>query len=934
MDGKLPGNAEAERLEAAHRDHVPWKKWGPYLSERQWGTVREDYSDTGCAWDYFPHDQARSRAYRWGEDGLGGFCDEQQRLCFALALWNGRDPILKERLFGLTNSEGNHGEDVKEYYYYLDSTPTHSFMSFLYKYPQSAFPYADLVHTNRARGKHDAEYELIDTGVFNEDRYFDVFLEYGKADPDDILIRITVYNRGPETATLYLLPTLWFRNTWSWTADGGPHPLLKEVASRGKTRTIAASHAELGDCFLRCEGTPELLFTENESNNARLFGTPNRTPYVKDGFDRYLVHGEASAVNPDHTGTKAAAHYELAVPAGGSAVVRLRLTEAALPEGSPTFGAEFDAAFDTLRQETDEFYASITPPGTSEDEALVMRQALAGMLWSKQYYYLDVDQWLDEHGANPLDPNPRPARNREWMHMINDDIISMPDKWEYPWYAAWDLAFHTVALSMVDADFAKHQLDLMLEGAYIHPSGQIPAYEWNFSDVNPPVHAWATFFVYELDKRARGTGDIQFLRDAFHKLLLNFTWWVNRKDRFGKNLFEGGFLGLDNIGVFDRSAPLPTGGYLEQADGTAWMAFFSQCMAQIAVELAAHDSGYEEMAAKFGEHFFWIAAAMNTKNGGLWDEEDGFYYDQLQLPDGTAFPMKVRSMVGLLPLGATTVMEAFQRERVPRALTSLLDRLERTQEVRASIHPTGPGQQGEAGRGIAALLTPERLRRILARMLDEEEFLSPYGIRALSRCHAGHPYVLNVHGQEYRVDYCPAESDSGAFGGNSNWRGPVWFPVNAILIRSLLQFYLYYGDDFRVECPTGSGKMLTLYEVAMEISRRLVSIFTRNERGRRPVFGGAAKFQEDPHWRDHLLFYEYFHGDNGAGIGASHQTGWTGLVAVLIRLRGVLNPAQLLAHGLLVGGRDAGQPAASGDEKAGAEGVKPAARKRSRAAKG
>ena len=890
---------ETIRLEEARDGKSPWKKWGPYLSERQWGTVREDYSDNGDAWSYFTHDQARSRAYRWGEDGLAGISDDKQRLCFALALWNGRDPIIKERLFGLTNAEGNHGEDVKEYYFYLDSTPTHSSMKYLYKYPQAAYPYADIVETNRKRSRLEREYELLDTGVFDEDRYFDVFVEYAKAAPEDILIQITVANRGPEEAQVHILPTLWCRNTWSWV-DGAPRPLLKQGKGPEGMRVIAASHPQLGERFLACQGEPALLFTENENNNERLFGTPNRTPYVKDGINNYLVHGVTQAVNPELTGTKAAVHYQLTLPAGGQQVIRLRLTDA-MPEAA-ALGAPFEKTLVTRRQEADEFFGAITPPAVDEDAARVMRQALAGMLWSKQYYYFDVNTWLEEHGADPFKPGSRHFRNKEWFHMINDDIISMPDKWEYPWYATWDLAFHAIALAMVDFDFAKEQLELMLKEIYLHPSGQIPAYEWNFSDVNPPVHAWAAFFVYRAEKEQQGQGDVAFLKNAFNMLLLNFTWWVNRKDRFGKNVFEGGFLGLDNIGVFDRSAPLPTGGYLEQADGTAWMALFCQVMMQMAVELTVLDPGYESMVVKFVEHFLWIAAAMNRPGEeSMWDEEDGFYYDLLRFPDGRAMRLKVRSMVGLLPLCTITLIEPYMRERVPTAIQRVRERLNRMPELLASIHPIGPKHRGVADRNIFALLNQDRLRRLLARMLDEQEFLSPYGIRALSHYHLEHPFVFSLHGEEFRVQYLPSESDSGMFGGNSNWRGPIWMPVNGLIIRSLLTYYYYYGDDFKVECPTGSGNFMNLFEVSREIVTRVTRIFLRDEQGRRPVFGEAKKFQTDPHWRNYILFYEYFHGDNGAGLGASHQTGWTGLIAKLIQVYGSLDPQKALEKGRRAG---------------------------------
>jgi hypothetical protein len=900
-------NAEETRLHGTEPEKAEWKKWGPYLSERQWGTVREDYSDNGDAWNFFTHDHARSRAYRWGEDGLGGISDHRQRLCFALALWNGQDPILKERLFGLTNSEGNHGEDVKEYYFYLDSTPTHSYMKYLYKYPQAAFPYAELVDNNRRRTRDDFEYELIDTGVFNDNRYFDVFVEYAKGGPEDVLVKITVYNRGPEAAAIHVLPTLWFRNDWAeWITRPSPKPTLRAVDGPAGTSAVAATRAELGSYYLYCDGDAPLLFTENSTNHAALhLDYPDVGPYLKDGINNYVVHGRRDAVNPDQVGTKTAAHYQLRIPAGESATVRLRLTAQTEAEqlGKQTkasfpFGPSFDELLATRLFEADDFYDDLTPAAISDDAASVMRQAIAGMLWSKQYYLWDGDAWLEEHRAHPLHHGSRDFRNREWFHMFNSDIISMPDKWEYPWYAAWDLAFHTLPLGMVDPEFAKDQLKLMLRAVYLHPSGQIPAYEWNFSDVNPPVHAFATLFLHRTERSLGQQPDIDFLKSAFHKLLLNFTWWVNRKDRFGKNVFEGGFLGLDNIGVFDRSAPLPTGGYLEQADGTAWMALFTQNMLELSIELAAHDPIYDDMAFKFVEHFAFIAAAMNRPGAdGMWDEEDGFYYDLLRLPDGSATRLKVRSMVGLLPLCATTVIERWQRELIPHADTAAQLRATQMPELLRSVHPTGPGHRGVDERGIFALLNPERLRRILSKMLDESEFLSPYGIRSLSKFHAAHPYVFHVNGQEYRVDYLPAESNTGMFGGNSNWRGPVWLPVNVLLIRALLNFYLYYGDNFKVECPTGSGRMMNLFEVAKDISDRLARMFLQDGEGRRPVYGATERFQSDPHWRDYVLFYEYFHGDNGAGLGASHQTGWTGVVAKLIQLFGSVDAAKALEVG-------------------------------------
>jgi hypothetical protein len=892
----MSGNPETVRLQETRTSKISWKKWGPYLSERQWGTVREDYSQDGNAWDYFSHDQARSRAYHWGEDGLAGISDEKQLLCFSVGVWNGKDPILKERLFGLTNSESNHGEDVKEYYFYLDSTPTHSYMKYLYKYAQAAFPYDDLVATSKRRSRGEMEYELLDTGIFESDCYFDVFVEYAKQTAEDILIQVSVCNRGPEAATIHVLPTLWFRNTWTWW-PGTPKPSLKQMTVKNGSPVMVASHTQLGDRYLYCEGSVPLLFTDNETNNERIFGTPNVSPYVKDAFHNYVVHAKSDAVNPQHVGTKAAAHYRIHVGAGETSTIRLRLSDLAPAAMDDPFN-QFDEIMQDRQHEADQFYQAITPTRVNQDEARVMRQALAGMLWSKQYFGFDVDKWLVEHGENPLRPSEKRVRNTEWSHMVNEHVISMPDKWEYPWYAAWDLAFHTIALSTVDLDFAKEQLDLMLQEFFLHPTGQIPAYEWNFSDVNPPVHAWATIFLYRTEQALRGEGDLEFLKRSFAKLMLNFSWWVNRKDRFGKNLFEGGFLGLDNIGVFDRSAALPTGGHLEQADGTAWVSMFCQNMLEISVELAAHDSFFEDMAIKFAEHFLFIANAMNqTGPDGMWDEGDGFYYDVLRLPDGSATRLKVRSMVGLLPLCATTLIEPWQRERVPRVTQVLSERLRRRPELLKSIHPTGPAHRGYGERGIFALVDPERLRRILSRMLDEEEFFSPYGIRALSRYHAEHPYVFNVNGQEYRVNYLPAESDTGMFGGNSNWRGPIWMPVNALLIRALLSFYGYYGNDFKIECPTGSGKLMNLFEVAREISSRLTRIFLRDKSGRRPVYGGTEKFQTDPHWKDYILFYEYFHGDNGAGLGASHQTGWTGLVAKLIELFGRLEGEQLLMSG-------------------------------------
>jgi hypothetical protein len=880
---------EADRLEQA-RTEVPWKRWGPYLSERQWGTVREDYSDNGDAWSYFSHDQARSRTYKWGEDGIAGFCDDHQRLCFAIALWNGADPILKERMFGLTNSEGNHGEDVKEYYFYLDATPTSSYLKYRYRYPLGEYPYEDLVKTNQARGRLDMEYELIDTGALDDGHYVDVDVEYAKATPDDIHVRITLTNRGTEPGTVHLLPTLWFRNVW-WM--GRPKGSLSALTN-GAGPVIAVDHAELDALQLRCDGSPELLFTENETNNERLWGSANGSPYVKDAFHSYVIHGDTGAVNPARSGTKAAAHHVLEIPPGEARTVVLQLCPASAPRLDRD---EVDELFARRIAEADEFYGSITPAATTPDEASVMRQALAGMLWSKQHYFFDLDRWLDEHHVHPLrDPEGGDVRNRSWFHMINDDVISMPDTWEYPWYASWDLAFHTVSLSMVDIDFAKSQLGLMLRELYLHPSGQLPAYEWNFSDVNPPVHAWATLLVYETELEQRGKGDVAWLQNAFQKLLVNFTWWINRKDPSGRNVFEGGFLGLDNIGVFDRSAPLPTGGRLEQSDGTAWMAFFSQSMLAIALELSQYDPMYEDMVLKFAEHFVFIAAAMDRIGDNLdelWDEEDGFFYDVLRLPDGQAQRLKVRSLVGLLPLCATTVLPLEGITISDELQARIKRRIEAMPEVLATIHDARV--PGVNGRRMLAVVDETKLRRILVRMLDEDEFLGPHGLRAVSRYHQDHPFRFDVHGQTYDVHYLPAESDTGMFGGNSNWRGPVWFPVNYLILRGLLHLYTYYGDDFTVECPTGSGRQCTLFEVATELGRRLTSTFLPDADGRRPVYGGTERIHQDPNWKDHVLFYEYYHGDNGAGLGASHQTGWTGLVARVIQALGYLRPGELLS---------------------------------------
>jgi hypothetical protein len=869
--------AEGRRLREQREGRADWKRWGPYLSERQWGTVREDYSPYGAAWDYFPHDHARSRAYRWGEDGLAGFSDAEQLLCLGLALWNGRDPILKERLFGLTNSEGNHGEDVKEHYYYLDATPTHAWNRMLYKYPQAAYPYEELVAENRRRGLGGPEYELIDTGVFDEDRYFDVFVEYAKASPDDILMQVTAWNRGPEPAILHLLPQIWFRNTWSWR-QGTDRPLLE---ADGATR-IRVRHDRLGSLEWQADGSPDLIFCDNETNTGRLYRTPGQG-YCKDAFHEYLVHGRREAVNPARRGTKAAAHYALAIPPGESRVVRVRLRPGA---GEGAF-ADFDAVVQRRKQEADAFYGAVQAHLGDADARQVQRQGFAGMLWSKQFFYYDVPEWVAGDPAQPPPPEiRRRGRNAEWQHLNNADIISMPDKWEYPWYAAWDLAFHCIPLALVDPDFAKDQLVLLTREWYMHPNGQLPAYEWAFGDVNPPVHAWAAWRVFQIDRNQRGAPDLQFLERVFHKLMLNFTWWVNRKDAQGRNVFQGGFLGLDNIGVFDRSAPLPTGGFIHQADGTAWMAMYSLNLMRIALELARHNRVYEDIATKFFEHFLHIAHAMTNLGGehvGLWDADDEFFYDVLNTPDNRAVPLKVRSMVGLIPLFAVEVIDQELLDRVPEFARRLRWFLEYRPELAELVSRWEVPGQGE--RRLLSLLRGHRMKRILQRMLDETEFLSPYGVRALSRHHDAHPYVFDVMGTELAVRYQPAESDSGLFGGNSNWRGPIWFPVNYLLIESLQKFHHYYSDEFRIECPTGSGRYLTLSEVADELAWRLCRIFLRGPDGRRPVFGGSERLHHDPHFRDYVLFHEYFHGDTGRGVGASHQTGWTGLVAKLLHPR-------------------------------------------------
>ena len=891
-----PDNPEKLRLHEARERNIPWKKWGPYVSERQWGTVREDYSRTGNAWDYFPHEHARSRAYRWGEDGLAGLSDDRQQLCWALAVWNGVDPILKERLFGLTNSEGNHGEDVKEYYFYLDSTPTHSYMHYLYKYPQRPYPYAELVDTNRQRGRAALEYELLDTGIFDDDRYFDVFVEYAKASPEDLLMHIRVYNRGPDAATLHLVPHLWFRNTW-WRAPGAPKPTLRQ----GGEGMLVATHPALGARYWYCHGAASFLFTDNETNLQRLFGRPNEVPYVKDGINDYIVQGTREAVNPGHVGTKAAAHYLLTIPGGGQQAVQLRLTDTLLAPGTDPFST-FARTMEARHQEAEAFYQSIIPAQASDDVANVMRQAFAGMLWSKQFYYYPVQHWLEDPMLPPDAPHRVVTRNQDWVYLESAHVFSMPDKWEYPWFAAWDLAFHCIVLAQVDIDFAKEQLQVMLHQVHLHPNGQIPAYEWNFSDVNPPVHCMATWQVYLMDKVAHGgKGDRAFLASIFHKLLLNFTWWVNRKDAFGNNVFEGGFLGLDNIGVFDRSAAVPTGGTLEQADGTSWMAMYCLDMLTMALELAVEDPVYADMACKFYEHFVYIAAAMDRiglQNDELWDEDDGFFYDVLQCSDGTALRLKVRSMVGLIPLFPTCVFTGDVLRQVPTFARRIHAFNAAHPALFATMHD--PRQRGVQNRRMLAIVDRHKLRRILEKMLDETEFLSAYGIRALSRYHHDQPYLFPVGREVYRVDYEPAESSTGLFGGNSNWRGPIWMPVNHLLLQALRKFYSYYGDEFTVECPKGSGTQLTLWQVADALDERLLTIFLRDAQGHRPVYGKTTKFQTDPHWRDLLLFYEYFHGDNGAGIGASHQTGWTGLIARTIQMAAASTAQDALAKGYCV----------------------------------
>ena len=872
--------AEHNRLEECRDRKSHWKRWGPYLSERAWATVREDYSPYGAAWEFLPHDHARSKAYRWNEDGLAGICDRHQQICFAVALWNGRDPILKERLFGLTGHEGNHAEDVKECYYYLDSTPTHSYMKYLYKYPQAPFPYGQIVQENRNRGRGAREFELTETGVFDDNRYFDVFVEYAKAAPDDILIRIEVANRGPEEAAILVLPTVWFRNTWSWGA-GAPRPSLRAACAN----SIELNDPQYGRRQLVFDGSPELLFTENETNTRRLYAYDNGKRHAKDAFNDYVIHGVTDAVNPQGAGTKAAGCYRLTVPAGATATIRLRLSDA--PGCDNTFD-DFDRIFALRQQEADEFYATLIPQSLSEDARKVMRQSFAGLLWSKQFYHYVVNQWVDGDPAGPPPPEQRKhGRNHEWTHLYNADVISVPDKWEYPWFAAWDLAFHCVPLALVDPDFAKDQLMLMVREWYMHPNGQLPAYEWAFGDVNPPVHAWAALRVYKIEKKRRGVGDVTFLQRIFHKLLLNFTWWVNRKDAEGRNIFQGGFLGLDNIGVFDRSAPLPTGGHIEQADGTGWMAMYSLNLLAIALELAKDDPAYEDVASKFWEHFLHIAHAINhlgNDGAAMWHEGDGFFYDVLHTGGGNHIPLQIRSMVGLIPLFAVETLDSNLLNRLPGFKRRMEWFIENRPDLTANV--ACMRTEGEGERRLLALVGADQLRRVLKVMLDEAEFLSPYGIRALSQVHRDHPYVLPVDGAEYKVQYEPGESTTGLFGGNSNWRGPVWFPVNYLLIESLQKFHHYHGNDFKVEFPTGSGQHLTLWEVAAQISRRLTGIFLRDESGARPVHGQDYRYRDDPYWQDLVLFYEYFHGDNGSGVGASHLTGWTGLVGKMMQQNG------------------------------------------------
>ena len=863
-----------------------WNRWGPYLSERAWGTVREDYSADGDAWSYFPHDQARSRAYRWNEDGIAGICDRHQYLCFAVALWNGRDPILKERLFGLTSSEGNHGEDVKEYYFYLDNTPTHSYMKYLYKYPQAQYPYEQLLEENRRRTKLDMEYELVDTGIFDQGRYFDIVVEYAKAEPEDLLIRISISNRGPEAALINVLPTLWFRNTWSWGRDDR-RPSISSAANAGQQKsqlpTLVAKHWDLGDYALYCSGADELLFTENETNNERLYGVPSPTPYVKDAFHAYVVNGKREAVNPAATGTKAAVRYRRTIGAGETINLDLRLASALTEHRLEAPFANFEASLRQRREEADEFYRVVLPAKLSADEKLVARQAFAGTLWSKQYYHYVVTDWLEGDPSEPVPPPQRlEGRNHEWTHLFTRDVISMPDKWEFPWFASWDLGFHCITLAHVDPQLAKEQILLMLREWYMHPNGQIPAYEWDFNDVNPPILSLAARAVFDIEHQRTGAADYSFMERVFQKMLLNFTWWVNRKDALGKNIFQGGFLGMDNIGAFDRDH-LPPGYLLGQADGTSWMAAFAKSMFSIALLLAERDPVYEDVASKFWEHFIYIANAMNSQTDpqkSLWDEQDGFFYDYLISAKHERIPVRARTMVGFVPMFGASTVRPDTFERYPDFQRRRRWFIEHRRDLVESVAPmVVPGSNNNL---ILGLVRPDQLRRILAYMLDENEFLSPYGVRAVSRYHRDHPLVLNLDGQEYRLDYEPGESGTNLFGGNSNWRGPIWMPVNFLIHRALKQYHLYYGDKFQVECPTGSGNMKNLDQVAEELARRLTRIFLLNAEGRRAVFGDCKLFNNDPHWRDLIPFHEYFHGDTGRACGASHQTGWTGLIAEIL----------------------------------------------------
>ncbi|MEZ5788600.1 MAG: glucosidase [Xanthobacteraceae bacterium] len=875
----LTRNAEQVRLDEANAGSRNWRRWGPYLSERQWGTVREDYSADGDAWGDFPHDQARSRAYRWGEDGLGGFCDSQQFLCLGLALWNGKDPILKERLFGLSNPEGNHGEDVKELYYYLDATPTASYARMLYKYPQAAYPYQRLKDENTHRGKLDPEFELIDTGIFDEDRYFDISIEYAKADVDDVLLRVTATNRGPRAAHLTVLPQAWFRNIWSWF-EHAHKPRLAAIDAC----SVAIDHEALDRFTLHFDAPEALLFCENETNAPRLYGAEHAHGYFKDAVHEYVVHGRADAVNPAKVGTKVAGRYDFNVAAGASAVVRVRLSAGGTRANA---FADFDAIFRTRIAETDAFYADLQSRVTNDDMRLVQRQVFAGMLWSKQFYSYDITEWLDGDPKEPKPPSSRKlGRNRKWEHFAAADVLSMPDKWEYPFFCVWDLAFHCVTLSLVDPEFAKKQLILICREWYMHPNGQIPAYEWNFGDVNPPVHAWAALRIYEIDKSRTGKGDNRFLKRVFNKLLINFTWWVNRKDPDGRNVFQGGFLGLDNIGCFDRSAPLPMGGTLTQSDGTSWMATYCLNMLRIALRLAQDGDAYFDIAVKFFEHFLLIGGAMTNLGGeglGLWDEEDEFFYDWLVPATGDPVPLRLRSLVGIIPLFAVEVLED-ELVHLVRSKPDLARRMDWYKQYRPKLTALVSrwGEPGAHDSRLIAIVRVFRMSRVLSRMLDENEFLSDYGVRAISRVYRDQPYVFERDGIRAEVKYTPGESDTGLFGGNSNWRGPIWMPINYLIVESLRKFGAYYGDRLRIECPKGSGKMLTLVEIADELRNRLTRIFLRDENGRRPVFGANEKMQTDPHFKDHLLFFEYFHGDNGRGVGASHQTGWTGLIANLI----------------------------------------------------